>query len=64
MQFDTTPMNVKDTNKSVLQEQWYRPIIPLLIIQSRKGWGREFRQIACREIEWLAVRGDEQEHHG
>ncbi len=57
-------MNANDTNKSVIQEQWYRPIIPLLIIQFRKGWGRNFRQIARRELERPAVREDAQEHHG
>lgn len=55
-------MNEKDKNNADLREYWDRLVL-LLITEPRKGWEREFQQITRREIERLAIRGDERGRH-
>lgn len=58
MQLHHHLMNEKDKNNAELREYWDRLVL-LLITEPRKGWERKFRNMASRESERLAIRGDE-----
>ena len=51
-------MEIGSTDDGRLRETWDRLVL-LLIAQPREGWEHEFEEITRREIERLAVLGDD-----